>query len=90
MTLFACGSRQKSTFSRRLIGAHVYPPEPYPGPILGDDANDDDNALGVCCARVESVALPEWPDSREKWKTLVKRASKNEINNYTTQDKRIR
>ena len=56
----------------------------------GADANVDDDAGGVCCARVESVALLEWPDSREKWKTLVKRASKNEINNYTTQDKRIR
>ena len=56
----------------------------------GADANVDDNARGVCCARAESVALLEWPDSREKWKTLVKRASKNEIYNYTRQDKRIR
>ena len=33
------------------------------------DANDDDDAGGACCARVESVALLEWPDScREKWR----------------------
>ena len=33
------------------------------------DANDDDDAGGAVCARVESVALLEWPDScREKWR----------------------